>query len=330
MLPVRFRQRRDGEAGSGTTRIYFATDIHGSDVCFRKFVNAAAFYGAQHLILGGDITGKTLVPIERTPSGWRADYLDHSYVDLTDSERHDLERLIRQNGQYPVEGERDELAALADETYRMVVFERVVKESIRAWVALAEDRLADTETRCFITPGNDDFWAIDDVLKDSGVVEFVEGRCVQLDDTHEMITTGYSNLTPWDTPRELPEDALEGRLEAMFAQVEDPSNLIAVIHAPPFNTKLDRAPAIDPEFRVKIDMGGVATAPVGSTAVRTFIESHQPLLSLHGHVHESRGVMTIGRTVCINPGSEYTEGTLPGALVTIGDGRVVSQQLVVG
>jgi Icc-related predicted phosphoesterase len=54
---------------------------------------------------------------------------------------------------------------------------------------------------------------------------------------------------------------------------------------------------------------------VGSKAVRRAIETYQPILSLHGHIHESRGVATIGRTVCINPGSEYPDGVLRGAIV---------------
>lgn len=322
---------RRGRQSSGTPlRIFFATDIHGSDVCFRKFINASKFYDARYLILGGDITGKTLIPIERTSTGWQAKYLDHEYTGMTDSERQDLERYIRQNGQYPVEGELDELTALASETYRMQVFERVVKDSIKTWVEFAEERLAGTDTRCFVTPGNDDFWAIDDVLRGSETVEFAEGRCIQLDDRHEMITTGYSNPTPWHSPREIGEAGLKARIEAMFAEVADPTNLVAVLHAPPFNSKLDRAPAIDAEFQVHMDISGIAMASVGSTAVREFIESRQPLLSLHGHVHESRGVMKLGRTTCINPGSEYTEGTLLGALVTVDGGRVMSHQLVVG
>ena len=43
----------------------------------------------------------------------------------------------------------------------------------------------------------------------------------------------------------------------------------------------------------------------GSTAVRASIEKHQPLVGLHGHIHESKGFVTLGRTLCLNPGSEY-------------------------
>ena len=70
--------------------------------------------------------------------------------------------------------------------------------------------------------------------------------------------------------------------------------------------------------------------PVGSTAVRELIERIQPVLALHGHIHESRGVANIGKTVAINPGSSYTEGVLQGVIVTLSGDKVVGQQLVTG
>jgi Icc-related predicted phosphoesterase len=227
-------------------------------------------------------------------------------------------------------GETDELTALGDERYREKVFVDLVCGRIRDWVALAGERLRGTGVRCFITPGNDDFWEIDEPLKNSDVVEFVEGRCVRLDDRHEMITTGFSNRTPWNSPRELDEDALGARIESMFAEVRDPENLVTVIHPPPYGSSLDQAPAIDKEFKVQFEAGGAVMIGVGSLAVRRFIEQRQPLCGLHGHVHESRAAEMIGRTVCLNPGSQYTDGQLNGAIVVLGDGRVISHQFATG
>jgi uncharacterized protein len=226
-------------------------------------------------------------------------------------------------------GERDELLALEDEARRGEAFRRAVVESVGRWVALAEERLGGTGVRCFVTPGNDDFWEIDEPLRGSDVVEFVEGRCIRLDG-HEMITTGYSNRTPWDSPRELDEPALRERIEAMYAEVSEPERLIAVLHPPPYGTELDQAPAIDAEFRVQHSAGQPTMGPVGSTAVRDFLLERQPLLGLHGHVHESRGAIMLGRTLCLNPGSEYAEGILSGALVTLADGGVAAHQFVSG
>jgi Icc-related predicted phosphoesterase len=311
-------------------RLFFVTDVHGSDRCFRKFLNAGKIYGAQHLILGGDITGKAIIPIEQTPRGWNARFLDQDYRDLSETERQELEQLIRDNGAYPLVAERDEIDALANEDHRHTVFVEAVVAAMDHWVEMAEERLRGTGIRCYITPGNDDFWEIDAPLQRSESVEFVEGRCVRLDDHHEMITTGYSNITPWESPRELEEPELGERIERMFAEVTDPENLVVVLHAPPYDSMLDQAPVIDSEFRVQRDGGATRMGPVGSTAVRDFIERRQPLLGLHGHVHESKAAEQIGRTLCLNPGSEYSIGSLCGALVTLSENRVVAHQFTVG
>jgi Icc-related predicted phosphoesterase len=314
---MRFRR-----ASQPALRIFFATDIHGSELCLRKFLNAGKFYGVNHLILGGDITGKVLVPIIRNGHGYRAEYNDRSYTELTETERAGLEQLIRDNGQYPVVGEHDELAALADPKVRADAFRRVVLESIARWIALAEQRLAGAGIRCFITPGNDDYTEVDEALKGSDVVEYVEGRCVTLESGHEMITTGYSNLTPWRSPREMDEAELQAYIERMADEVADRSRMIAVLHAPPYGTELDKAPEIDEHFRVQMDGGSPRLASVGSHAVRTVLDEYQPLLSLHGHVHESRAAQRLGRTTSINPGSEYGNGTLLCAIVNVTDERV--------
>jgi uncharacterized protein len=315
--------RRDGK------RLFFATDIHGSDRCFRKFINAGRFYGVDYLIMGGDITGKSLVLIERTPHGFSAQFNDHRYVDIDEDARVALEQNIRDHGQYPYVGDREQLEALEDEEHRDIVFRAAVVDGIRRWVRLAEERLDKSGIRCFITPGNDDYFDIDEPLQESNIVEFVDGKTIRLDE-YEMVTCGYSNITPWKSPRELPEEELLAQLNRMGSKVHDTENLITVVHPPPFDTPLDRAPGIDKEFVVQMESGAPKLIPVGSKAVRTFIEDTQPLLALHGHVHESKAEHCIGRTLCINPGSEYTEGTLAGAIVTLGDRRVIAHQLVVG
>lgn len=324
-----FKRGSTGDREQNARKLFFATDIHGSDRCFRKFINAGRFYGVDYLILGGDITGKSLVLIERTARGWSAKFNDHQYVDIDEEARIALEQNIRDHGQYPYVGDRAELEALADDGYRDAAFRATVVDGIRRWIKLAEERLAETGIRCFITPGNDDYFDIDEPLQESSVVEFVDGSTIRLDE-HEMLTCGYSNITPWGSPRELPEEQMLARLNDLVMGVEDHENLIVVIHPPPYDTPLDHAPEIDEEFVVQMQSGAPKLIPVGSTAVRAFVESQQPLLGLHGHVHESKASDYIGRTLCINPGSEYTEGTLAGAIVTLGDRRVIAHQLIVG
>ena len=324
------RRRRDDGNGAGATRVFFATDIHGSDLCFKKFLNAGRFYGATHLIMGGDITGKSLVTIRERPGGWTGHFREHDYACSTEEELGRLVQSIRDAGQYPFVGGDDEIEALADGAHRAEVFDRVVVDGMRRWMEMAEQRLAGTGIQCYVTPGNDDFFTIDPVIREAAAVHFVEGECVSLDGVHEMITTGYSNPTPWNTERELSETDMEARLEAMWARVSDPENAVAVIHAPPVNTALDEAPELGPELEMRGGPGGLKMTHVGSSGVRAWLERAQPLCGLHGHVHESKATESIGRTLCVNPGSEYSEGVLAGSIVVLGEGRVLSHQFVSG
>jgi uncharacterized protein len=324
------RLRRGRGSHSPGTRLFFCTDIHGSDTCFRKFLNAGEFYNVDHLILGGDMTGKLLVPMTKTAGGYSATFAEHRYTDLDQSGLAGLKALIQSKGAYTFVGTPEEVAALADDAERDRVFRKLVYDSVAGWVQLAEERLRGTGRRCYIAPGNDDFVEIDDALRGSDVVEFSEGRVLSLDGTHEMLTCGYANPTPWNTERELPEDRLRAAIDKVAADVQDFSNLVAVLHVPPFASGLDDAPELDEQLGMRMGTGGVHMVPVGSTAVRGFIEDRQPLIALHGHIHEGRGDVRIGRTLCVNPGSEYTEGILDGAIAELGDGVVLRHQLVAG
>jgi Icc-related predicted phosphoesterase len=301
-------------------KIFFATDIHGSDRCFRKFLNAARHYQADHIIIGGDLTGKVVVPIERQSSGYAADYGDRHYADMSEDECRELKKLIRDHGSYYVVATHDELLELADPAVSEQTFRRAARESVTEWVRLAEERLRGSGIRCFITPGNDDYPEIEDVLKDSDVVEFVEGQVVPLDDAYQMVTIGYANETPWHSPRELPEDELAARIDDMFAKTAQDLATLAVLHVPPYNSALDQAPAVEivnGEIRVRMSSGSPLMAGAGSTAVRAAIERYQPLVSLHGHIHESRAAERIGKTLCINPGSQYGSGVLTSVIVSL-------------
>jgi Icc-related predicted phosphoesterase len=320
-------RRKRRETG---TRVLFATDVHGSEDCYRKFLRAGDMYSADVLILGGDIAGKLLVPIVRRNGTYDVTYGDTALRAAGRDEVDEVRTQIRRSGHYVIEGTPDEIAELNDPAILDSAFRKVVYDTLADWVALTEERLRGTGRRCFMAPGNDDFAELDDAIKGGDVVEFAEARTLMIDDVHEMITTGFSNPTPWDTERELPEPELKARLDEMVRDVRDPDNLLAVIHVPPYDSGLDMAPKIDDDLRVQGDAAGVATAPVGSTAVRSFMMDNQPLLGLHGHVHEGRGIARLGRTLCINPGSEYGEGIMTGALIELGAGEVISHQFVSG
>ncbi len=310
--------------------LYFTTDIHGSEVCFRKFLNAARFYGAQVLLLGGDLTGKSIVPILRGRDGsLRCTYLGQAHAPRDAEELARLMATVRACGHYPYLIDEEEYARLDTREKMDEKFRCLLRESLAGWMQLAEDRLKGTGVRCLITPGNDDLSVVDDMLASSEVIENPEGKVVDLDGTHELIATGYSNPTPWATERELPDEALETRLEGLFAKLRDPARAVASLHAPPFDSALDLAPALK-DLKVQTSGGQPVMVPVGSRAVRRMLEKYQPLVGLHGHIHESRGIAKIGRTVCMNPGSEYTEGILNGALVGFEKEKLSTWQLVAG
>jgi len=300
-------------------RLYFTTDIHGSDICFRKFINSAKFYKAEVLILGGDITGKLIMPIIPVGSDnytftWHSEEHRVSGTELSNAQKR-----LRDAGYYPAILTPEEVALLqTDQSHVEELFVKLACESLNRWMDLAEERLHGTGIECYISPGNDDPLAIDSILNRGGSVINPEERVVTLRGEWEMISMGTTNITPWKSPRELPEDQLESQLDALARQVKNQAKAIYNIHVPPYNTSIDKAPKLDSNLKPYVIPGGVQMAPVGSTAVTNVIKRYQPMLALHGHVHESRGNVKLGRTLCINPGSEYGEGVLRGVLVQIG------------
>jgi Icc-related predicted phosphoesterase len=310
--------------------LYFTTDIHGSELCFRKFLNAGKFYGAQMILLGGDVAGKMIVPLVRDSQGaLHATYMGQSYTMRSDEEVTRVSTVIKTCGHYPYVIDEAEYSLLDTREKMDEKFRAVLRESLAGWAQLAEDRLKGSGIRCLITPGNDDLPEVDEVLGQSQCIENPEGKALDIDGIHELIATGYSNPTPWKTERELPEDELEEKIEELFRKVKDPSLTVASLHAPPHNTALDAAPELK-DFKVQTSGGQPLFVSVGSTAVRKMLEKYQPQVGLHGHIHESRGIAKVGRTVCVNPGSEYTEGVLSGAIIAFEKERLVTYQLVTG
>ncbi len=316
---------------NGELMIFFATDVHGSSRCFKKFVGAAKFYGAGVLILGGDMTGKMVVPIARQTDGSYLTSFAGKELRLGDaSEVHEFERRTEDMGFYPnvmTEEEFQQVRERPDEQERL--FHSLIKARLEQWIEYARPRLREQRVKCFAAPGNDDSFFVDEVLSDSGVIEVLEGRVTELDG-FELLTTGWSNVTPWETERECSEEELRRKILAMIEQLADPGASIFNIHVPPHGTALDQCPQLDEDLRPVHKGGNPVMTSAGSTAVRELIESYQPALGLHGHIHEGRGITRLGRTVCVNPGSNYTEGVLNGSLIRVKAREVKDVQLTQG
>ncbi len=305
------------------TRLFFTTDVHGSDRCFRKFLNAAKVYKADALILGGDITGKVLVPIVERPDGRYEATVFGEKKRLEKEKLQEVRKALQDAGQYSFVTTPAELAELqADAAKRDRLFDGAMTTVLRSWIELTQERLRGTPVKCYISPGNDDRLELDSALADSGQFVNPENRVVELDGGYEMVTLGYANPTPWKSPREVSEDKLGEMIESLAAQVKRPEDAVYNLHVPPIDTELDRAPAVSHDFNYVKEGLGIKFIHAGSTAVRRSIEAHAPLLGLHGHIHESKGFVKIGRTLCLNPGSEYSDGILRGALANLKDGKV--------
>ena len=312
------------------TKLFFATDIHGSDICWSKFLNAGKFYEADVLILGGDMTGKAVVPvIHQGGNTYKTILLEQEFITTNEDELKDIVKRIRSRGYYPYLTTPDEISELSNDPERVSqIFKQEVLKVVQQWMDLADKKLEGTELRVYCSPGNDDMEEVDEIVRCSRRVALVEGQVTPLDSNHEMIASGWSNRTPWDTHREEDEDQLKVRYEAMISRLKDPRNAIFNIHVPPYKSGLDDAPELDKNLRPVL--AGQSLQPVGSKALREAIQKVQPLLGLHGHIHEGRGATRIGKTLCINPGSMYEQGTLLGALVKLGKNKIESYVLTSG
>jgi uncharacterized protein len=304
---------------SKPTRIFFVADLHGSAVCFRKFVNASKAYRADVLLVGGDIAAKTMTPVFQEPGGWSASVEGETRTAHTSEELERLEGWLRDRATVPYRTLREDwLALIANRSDADRVFLELELEELRRALAWARERMRGSGSRLLVGLGNDDLTPMEDVIAADGFAELTDREILHVDDRHELLTLPYSNPTPWQTHRELSEDEITRYLDARVPRLEDPSRAVFNLHVPPHNTPLDIAPRLDADLVKVMTPGGEPDmVHVGSTAVRAVIERHQPLLGLHGHIHESKGFVQIGRTVALNPGSAYTEGTLLGAVVDL-------------
>ena len=304
---------------SKAIRIFFVTDIHGSNLCYRKYLNALKAYNVDVGILLGDLTGKVLVPlVEKAAGGWETTLLGtHTEIDTQD-ELDKLKKTIEMMGYYWVHQTPDEFKVHRDDPKKVdTLFKQLMLARLKEWITLADERLAGTSYKVYMAPGNDDHFEVDRIIEDSAAIVNCNNKNVMLGE-HEMITFCWANPTPWNTPREKPDEELEPMLEELIATVKDKSNAIFNFHVPPYGFALDLAPELDENLVQAAD----SKIHVGSRAVANMIQKYQPLIGLHGHIHESRGAQKIKRTLIINPGSEYSEGILKGTVIVLEKGKV--------
>ena len=312
------------------TSFIFSTDIHGSETCWRKFLNSAKAFKVDALVLSGDMTGKIMVPILRRPDGkYYATFMKEKYV-LSESEIPEFSKKVRRVSYLPyvtTPEEADKIAA--DEGRREKLFEDLEKQVVKYWLDLIPEKVP-PNCRVIISPGNDDKLAIDEVIEQHPHAVYGEENVVALDEEHEVACVGWSNPTPWKSPRECSEEELYERMKKVVQQIKNMKTAVFCFHCPPYDSEIDRAPLLDKDLRPIVRAGSHQFGPAGCKATRRIIEEYQPLLGLHGHIHESPGFCQIRRTKCLNPGSEYGEGILKAYLVEIDGDKITRLQRVEG
>jgi len=326
-------------------KIFFVSDIHGSDTAFRKFLAALRIYNVNVGILLGDLCGKMINPILIRPDKtYTCEFMGQRIIARTPDELAQLQKRIASTGNYYVILEPEEMEELKaegktidgriDAQVRKIhlgagkideMFVRLVVERLKLWNGLMEERLRGSEGRVYIAPGNDDLLEINEVLDKFTYAVHTDDRKVDVDG-YEMITLSWSNPTPWDTPRECSEEELAKKIARLVSSVSNMEKCIFNFHVPPYGTMLDVAYKLSKDLVPSVN----ETANVGSTAILEAINKHQPLLGLHGHIHESRANQLVGRTTCVNPGSEYSEGILRGVIITLDDAKVKNVQFTSG
>jgi len=276
------------------------------------------------------MTGKAIVPIVHQGGDLYIATLLEQQSELRGEQAvQEMVKAVKSRGYYSYITNPDEIKELEREPEKVrQLFGREVLKTARAWMAYADEKLEGSGVHCYVAPGNDDMFELDDVIRASKHVHLAEGEVVDLGDGFEMVSSGWSNITPWHTYREEEEPALKKRLEAMILKLRDPKLSVFNFHVPAYSCNLDEAPELTADLKPKL--GGRALIPVGSSAVRELIEKYEPTLALFGHVHEGKGTCRIKKTLCINPGSMYEQGRLLGAVIQLKQGKIASYLLTTG
>jgi Icc-related predicted phosphoesterase len=312
------------------TRVLYGSDFHGSELVYRKFLASGIQYKANALIVGGDVTGKAMVPVIHQGGGrYQAHLFGAERTAASPDELQGLKRAIGNVGFYPIVLEKDEAQELESDPAKMGArFEYEMCQRVREWMALAEEKLVPQNITMYFMAGNDDLFSIDEAVAGFKHIRNPDMKRFELEGGYELVGNSNANMTPWACARDIEEAELAKKLDTLAGMIQNPERTIAVIHVPPLGSGLDTCPDLDKDLKIITQGGQVVMKSAGSTAVKAFIEKVQPLLTLHGHIHESPGHVRNGRTLSINAGSEYAEGIMKAAIINLENGRVKGHLLI--
>jgi Icc-related predicted phosphoesterase len=314
------------------TRILYGSDFHGSDAVFRKFIASSLQYQASILIVGGDVTGKAMIPVIHQGKGkYVGSWFGKEETASNPDELEKIKKGISKVGFYPIVLEKDEAEELESHPEKMTArFEKEMCQRVGEWMALAEEKLGPRKATLYFMAGNDDLPSIDAVVAEYKSIRNPDMTRFEIEGGYEIVGLSNANMTPWVCARDIEEDALAKKLDTLASMIQNPEHAIAVLHVPPYGSGLDTCPDLDKNLKMITSGGQVVMKSAGSTSVKAFIEKVQPMLSLHGHIHESPGHVHIGRTLSINAGSEYAEAIMKAAIINLENGKVKGHLLISG
>jgi Icc-related predicted phosphoesterase len=186
-------------------RIFFSVDSHGSTAVWRKWIRAQKLYSADGLMLCGDLTGKLLVPLVREGKGYYTDYFGSGRV-VSEEEASRLEKVLEDSGVYTFRTTWDEVKELQKKPEKVEeMLRELIVRRMNEWLRMLVQEVDVRSTKVLVMPGNDDIWAVDDVVRefeDSGVIYPLD-KVVEVGG-FDVISHDYVNPTPWNTPREAP------------------------------------------------------------------------------------------------------------------------------
>jgi uncharacterized protein len=303
-------------------KILFASDLHGSDLVFNKILNNAVFHNVNAVIIGGDISGKSLTPIiEFQENKFKYNYFGENRI-ISKDQIEDSIKSISNLGSYPIvmsEDQYDEI--LNNEKKFKNTFIQLIQGRLENWLKLAEEKLKKRSIRFIIMCGNDDDFILDDTIKKSDYAENPDQQSVKINDIM-LIGESLTNYTPFNCPRDVEENKIELSLSVKLKKINLQKPFILISHAPPFNSSLDNVTKLDNNLKPVVLNGSPVIIPAGSKVIRNVIEDQSPIMSLHGHIHESAGYTYIGNTLCINAGSSYNSGILQAYIISIDNNSV--------
>jgi uncharacterized protein len=312
------------------TRILYGSDFHGSDAVYRKFLAAGIQYKANALMVGGDVTGKAMIPVIHHGGGrYEGELFGEVKKAANPDELKALQKSVSQVGFYPIVLEPDEAEELESDAAKMGArFEHEMCQRVREWMQLAEEKITPLKMQLYFMAGNDDLASVDKVIAEFTTIRNPDMRHFDMEGGYEVVGLSNANLTPWLCARDVAEDELTRKLDELAGLIHQPEHAIAILHVPPYASGLDTCPELDKNLKIITQGGQVVMKAAGSPAVKAFIDRVQPMLSLHGHIHESPGHVRNGRTLMINAGSEYAEGIMKAAIVNLENGKVKGHMLV--